>query len=242
MERELTFIEHLSELRKRIIICLVALVATSSASLFFASSVLRILKLPAAGVIEKLAIFSPEEAFLIYMRIGFLCGLVLSMPVMLYQLLLFASPAIEDRLRRGSVYFISSCFLSFIIGGLFAYFVLIPPALKFCLSFAKNDLEPIISAAKYISFVVNLIIGCGLVFQMPVLSFILTKLGIINSKILRSKYKYALVIIIIVAAVITPTTDIFNMLILALPMIVLYEVSIWISFLTTPHREVKVGG
>lgn len=236
MERELTFIEHLSELRKRIIICLIALVVTSGASLLFAPFVLKILKLPAQGIINKLAIFSPEEAFLIYMRIGFLCGFILTMPVILHQLLLFVSPAIEDRIRKYTGSFILFCFLSFIIGGLFAYFILIPPALKFCLSFAKDDLEPVISAAKYISFVVNLILGCGLVFQMPVLSLILTKLGIVNSKVLRSKYKYAFVAILIVAAIITPTTDIFNMLVLALPMLFLYEISIWVSFLAASRK------
>lgn len=237
MERELTLIEHLSELRKRIIICLAALIIASSVSLLFSSSVLKILKLPAAGVINKLAIFSPEEAFLIYMRIGFLCGFILAMPVILHQLLLFVSPAIEGKIRRYTGSFILFCFLSFIIGGLFAYFILIPPALKFCLSFAKDDFEPVISAAKYISFMVNLILGCGLVFQAPVLSLILTKLGIINSKILRSKYKYAFVAILIIAAIITPTTDIFNMLILALPMLFLYEISIWVSFLATFRKK-----
>lgn len=237
MERELTFIEHLSELRKRIIICLVVLVITSGISLFFASDVLKILKLPSSGVIDKLVIFSPEEAFLIYMRIGFLCGFILTMPAILHQLLMFVSPAIEDKTRKYTAYFILFCFLSFIIGGLFAYSVLIPPALKFCLSFAGDDLEPVISAAKYISFVVNLIIGCGLVFQMPVLSFILTKLGIVNSKVLRNKYKYAFVAILIISAIITPTTDIFNMLILALPMLFLYEISIWVSFLAAYSKK-----
>lgn len=231
MDRELTLVEHMSELRKRVIVSLVALGLASVISLPFATNLLKILKIPTKDIIEKLAFFGPQEAFLIYMRIAFLCGLTVSMPIILYQVWAFVSPAIEERLKKYSAYFILFCSLSFIAGCLFAYFILIPPALKFLLSFAKDDLEPVISAQKYISFVISLILGCGLVFQMPVLSFILTKAGALNSRILRDKYKYAILVIFIVAAVITPTADAFNMLILAMPMLLLYEISVWISFL-----------
>jgi sec-independent protein translocase protein TatC len=234
MNNELTLVEHLNELRKRIIICLVMLGAATLLTLPFASQLLKISKLPARGVIDKLAFFSPEEAFLIYMRIGILCGFVISLPVILYQLWGFCSPAMEERVRRHSAFFIVSCFVSFVVGALVAYFILLPPALKFLLGFAREDLEPVISAGKYISFVTGIIFVSGLVFQMPVLSFILSKLGIINPRTLRKKYKYAIVIIFIVAAVITPTPDAFNMLMLACPMLLLYELSIWISFFVQP--------
>ncbi|MDP2939937.1 MAG: twin-arginine translocase subunit TatC [Candidatus Omnitrophota bacterium] len=237
MERELTIIGHLNELRKRIIISLVALGIGTVFSLPFASYGLKILKLPSSGVIEKLVFFSPQEGFMIYMRIAFLSGLIVSMPVILYQVWAFILPAIEERLKRRSGIFILLCSGFFIIGCLFAYFILIPPALKFLLSFAKDDLEPVISAQKYISFVISLILGCGLVFQMPVLSFMLTKLGILDARSLRKKYKYAIVIIFIVAAVITPTPDAFNMFMLALPMLFLYELSIWISFFARPKLK-----
>jgi len=237
MDNELTLVGHLNELRRRIIICLVSLGIGTIFSLPFASLGLRILKLPASGVIEKLVFFSPEEGFLIYMRIALLSGFIFSMPVILYQVWAFILPAIEERRRRYTVLFIFFCSSSFIIGCLFAYFILIPPALKFLLSFAKNDLEPVISAQKYISFVISLILGCGLVFQMPVLSFLLTKLGILDVRSLRKKYKYAIVIIFIVAAVITPTPDAFNMFMLALPMLFLYELSIWISFFARPKLK-----
>ncbi|MFN7169628.1 MAG: twin-arginine translocase subunit TatC [Candidatus Omnitrophota bacterium] len=234
MDKELTLVEHLTELRKRIIISLVSLGLASIISLPFASNLLKILKLPASGLIEKLAFFSPQEAFLIYMRIAFLCGISISLPVILYQIWAFILPAIEERLRKLAAYCILFCSGTFIGGCLFAYFILIPPALKFLLGFAKEDLEPVISASNYISFVISLILGCGLVFQMPILSLILTRIGIINHRILRKKYKYAIVIVFIVAAIITPTIDAFNMLILALPMLFLYELSIWISFFTKP--------
>ena len=234
MDNELSLVEHLNELRKRIIICLFALGGATLLSLPFASQLLKILKLPARGAIDRLVFFSPEEAFLIYMRISILCAFTISIPVILYQLWGFCSPAMEARLRKHSGFFIISCSISFIAGAIFAYFILLPPALKFLLGFAKEDLEPLISAGKYISFITGIIFASGLVFQMPVLSFILAKLGVINSRTLRRKYKYAIVIIFIVAAVITPTPDAFNMSLLALPMLCLYEISIWITHFAKP--------
>ncbi|MDD5496727.1 MAG: twin-arginine translocase subunit TatC [Candidatus Omnitrophica bacterium] len=237
MDHELTFVEHLSELRKRIIISLVCLGTASMLTLPFAGHVLKILKLPAEGSIVKLAYFSPQEAFLIYLRIGFLCGVILAFPVILYQFWSFVSPAIEERFKRYTSHFVLFCFTAFICGSAFAYFVLLPKAIKFLLSFGLDDLEPVISASKYISFVTSIILACGIVFQMPVLSFILTKAGLVNARMMRSKFKFAIVIIFIVAAVITPTVDAFNMLLLAAPMLLLYEVSIWISAAANPERR-----
>lgn len=234
MDRKLTLVGHLNELRKRILISLISLAIGIVLSFPFAFYGLKILKLPASGLIDKLAFFSPQEGFLVYMRIAFLFALIISMPIILYQAWVFILPAVGERLKKYACYFILFCSVSFIAGCFFAYFILIPPALKFLLSFANNELEPIISASKYISFIISLILGCGLVFQMPTLSFILTRLGIVNPRTLRNKYKFAIVAIFIIAAIITPTPDAFNMLILALPMLFLYETSIWISFFAKP--------
>lgn len=233
----MTLVEHLGELRKRIIISLVALGLASIVSLPFTSFLLKILKLPATPLIEKLAFFSPQEAFLVYIRLAFLSGLIISMPVILSQVWAFIVPALDEHFKRGAKNFIFFCSLFFLGGCLFAYFILLPPALKFLLSFASDELEPVISAQRYISFVISLILACGFVFQMPVLSFILTKVGVITPAILRKRYKYAILIIFIVAAVITPTADAFNMLILALPMLCLYELSIWISYFARPKLK-----
>ena len=229
MDKPLTLVEHLSELRKRIIIALAVLAAATLVSFSFSAQALKVLKMPAYGLIGKLAVFSPQEAFLIYMRIAFLCGFIISLPVILYQAWIFISPALEGKFKKGTVNFIGFCFLAFALGCVFAYFVLIPPALRFLLSFARGELVPVISASQYISFMITLIFGCGLVFEMPVLSFILARLKVLKPSFLRSKYKYAVVIIFIAAAVITPTTDIFNMTLLAIPMLLLYEISIWVA-------------
>lgn len=236
MEKEFTLVEHLRELRARIIVCLVAFGISILVIWPFTSAILWMLKLPAAGLIEKLAFFSPQEAFTIYMQVAMFCAGIISMPVIIYEFWQFIAPAMEARLRRKVSFFIIFCFLAFVMGGAFAYFVLIPPALKFLLSFANGQLMPIISAQKYFSFLTTLILGCGLIFQMPILTLILTKLKIITARFLRNKYKYAIVIILILAAVITPTTDIMNMILLAAPMILLYEISIWVAFFAGPKK------
>lgn len=241
MERELTLIEHLAELRTRIIISLAALIAGILISFPFASLFLWLLKRPASGLIEKLVYFSPQEAFSIHMQVAVLAGWFIGLPVILYEAWLFICPAVEERLRKFIVVFVFFSFAAFICGGIFAYFVLIPPALKFLLSFGSEELQPMISAQKYISFITTLIFGCGLVFEMPILSFILSRLRVITARALRDKYKFAVVAIFIIAAIITPTTDLFNMALMAAPMIFLYEISIWVAYFARPKVKPVSG-
>lgn len=230
MDGEFTVTEHLEELRRRIILSLAAVMLATLASIPFSSFILKFLKQPAAGSIGRLVFFGPEEAFVIYMKISFISGLIVSFPFIMFQLWAFISPAIGEKIKRQALVFVFFSSLVFILGCAFSYFVLLPAALKLLLGLGGTDLEPMISAARYVSFVSGLILACGIVFEMPVLSFFLTKIGIINAKMLRKQFKYAIVAIAIAAAVITPTGDAFNMTMLALPMLILYEVSIWVSY------------
>jgi len=229
MDKELTLIGHLEELRRRIIISSIAVIAISVLAFPLAYKALEILKAPSAGMIEKLAFFTPAEAFLVHIKVAFFIGLVFSMPVILYQVWLFISPAIGDKMRRMGAMFLFSSLGAFASGAAFGYFILLPAALKFLLSFSAESLVPVISVSGYISFVLGLILGSGLVFEMPVLSYLLTKIGVINHRYLRRIWKYAVVAIFIAAAIVTPTPDVFNMTIMAIPMLVLYEISIWVS-------------
>lgn len=229
MDKELTLVEHLEELRKRIIISLIFICIISVLAFPFARKVLAILKSPSSGLIEKLAFFNPAEAFLIHIKVSFFVGLVISMPLVLYQLWAFLSPAIEDKTIRHGASFLISSIGAFICGSSFGFFILLPAALKFLLGFSQESLEPVISVSSYTSFVLGLTLGCGLVFEMPILSFLLSKIEIVNHRFLRSIWKYAVIIIFIIAAIVTPTPDIFNMTILAIPMLLLYELSIWVS-------------
>lgn len=229
MSKELTFTEHLEELRRRIIISLILITVVSILSFPFVPKILAVLKAPSSGFIEKLVFFNPTEAFLIHIKIAFFTGLALSTPIVLHQLWAFISPAIEIETKRHGLLFLFFSAGAFALGVSFGFFVLLPAALKFLLSFSGNTLQPVISASSYISFVLGLTLGCGLVFEMPVLSFLLSKIGIINYRFLRKAWKYAVIIIFIIAAIITPTPDVFNMTIVAVPMLFLYELSIWIS-------------
>src|SRR3989338_6450295 len=213
-EKELSLIEHLDELRTRIIYCLIPFVIAVVFSSPFTKTFLAFLRIPAAGVIKELAFFS---------------RLILSLPVILYQIWGFISPALEEKQKKYIVSFVFWIFFAFISGCSFGYLLLVPFSLKFLISLAGIELTPVIYLSKYIGFVLALIAGCGIAFETPVVIWLLTRLGIVNSAFLRRKRKYAIVIIFIVAAVITPTTDPFNMCLLALPMLVLYEIGIWIS-------------
>lgn len=229
MSRELTFTEHLEELRRRILISFILIIAVSILAFPFTPKILAVLKAPSSGVIEKLVFFNPQEAFLIHIKIAFFTGLALSTPMVLHQLWAFISPAVETEAKRHGLLFLFFSIGAFVSGASFGFFALLPAALKFLLSFSGDTLQPVISASSYISFVLYLTLGCGLVFEMPVLSFLLSKMGVINYRFLRKMWKYAVIIIFIIAAVITPTPDVFNMTIVAIPMLFLYELSIWIS-------------
>jgi len=235
-ERDLTVTGHLDELRRRIIIALAALIGAAVLCLPLSSAILYALKLPARGGIERLVYFSPEEALLIYMRVSIIAGIVISFPVLAYQAWAFAAPALGKEFKRYTVYFVCVSALAFAAGCAFAYFALIPAALSFLLTIGRDELEPVISATRYISFVTGFILACGAVFEMPVAAYFLGRTGIISSGLMRRKFKYAFVVILIAAAVITPTGDAFNMMMLALPMLALYELSIWVVFFASKGR------
>jgi len=226
MDLRRPFLEHLEELRKRILVCLGALVVASAACFPFARTVLEFLKRPAATV-DRLAFFGPEEALVVLVRIGLFCGIFLAAPVILWQAWLFVAPAVSRRVKRSAGLFVIASTAAFFLGSSFAYFILLPAALRFLLGLATDTLVPLLSAARYISFVTGFILACGFVFQMPVVMFFLGRLGVARPAWLRRHYGPALVAIFVLAAVITPTTDIVNMLLLALPMVGLYELSIW---------------
>lgn len=228
-EKELTLVEHLDELRKRLIFCLIPFFIAVLFSAPFTKAILAFLRLPSEGVIEKLAFFSPQEVALVYMKIALFSGLILSLPIILYQVWEFISPALQERQKEYAVSFIFWAFFAFICGCAFGYIILIPFSLKFLIGLAGAELTPVISLSKYIGFVLALAGGGGVAFELPVVIWLLSRLGIVNSRFLRKKRRYAIAIIFIAAAVITPTTDPFNMALMALPMLVLYEISIWIS-------------
>lgn len=229
MDKGLTLVGHLEELRRRIMISAISITLIGIFMFPFSHKILAILESPGSGTVGKLVFFDPAEAFLIHIKIAFFAGLAISMPIVLYQLWAFISPAIEYNAKRQGLPFLFFSLGAFICGASFGFFVLLPAALKFLLGFSGDTLQPLISASSYISFVLGLTLGSGLVFEMPVLSSILSRMGVIDHRLLRKAWKYAVIVIFIIAAVVTPTPDVFNMTILAVPMLILYEASIWVS-------------
>jgi sec-independent protein translocase protein TatC len=230
MDKLLPFVSHLDALRKCILVCAGILICSTALCMMFAPRFLEILKVPAGGLVTELYYFSPEEPLLVYMQVGFFCGLVAAFPVIIYVLWSFIAPAFSREFRLHTVIFAAACFMAFLTGCMFGYFVLLPGSLRFLLAIGGNGLRPLISAGRYVSFTTGLTLACGGVFLMPVFVFLLARHGLVTAGFMRRQYPLALAAILIIAAAITPTTDVFNMLVMALPMLALYEVSIWIAF------------
>ena len=234
---KMTIIEHLEELRKRIIASLVFFIAATILSFIFVDKISNILRLPASGIIENFIFLTPTEVFTAYMRMSILAGFVISLPFILIQLGLFLMPAVERDQREAIASWLTISFLLSILGIMFSYFLALPFALKFLVGFAKGAAVPMISIGKYFSFAsALLLIGAG-IFQIPVIMALLSYIGIFKAAFFSKNRKYAIVVISIIAAVITPTQDVFNMLVFAVPMMALYEAGIVASWIIEKRRK-----
>lgn len=237
----LTLSGHLDELRKRIFPVLFSLIFFSAASFYFAKDLIWILKWPASGQIDTLAVFSPTAAILAYIKISLAVGLIFSLPVLLYEAWMFVLPALGRGYAGKGLVFIFSGTLLFILGATFNFFILLPASIKFLMELGKDQLQFIISLDSYVSFVLFLALGGGLVFELPLLVFALAKFGILTAgKIIRG-WRVAIVGILIAAAVLTPTPDVVNMILMSLPMFFLYFVCIGVAALAERGKKGLMG-
>jgi sec-independent protein translocase protein TatC len=227
--KKLDVITHLEELRKRILYCLAALVVASVVAFWQGDRIMRLVREPVSGLVDELIFISPTEAFMAYIKVALLAGFVISFPVILYNLWAFISPALDKRIRGRVVIWLSAALLLFLAGVSFSYFLAIPAALKFLIGFSSDVAVAMITLGRYVSFFGALTLIGGITFEIPIIIGLLSDAGILKSKDLRQKRHYAVIVIMIFAAVITPTQDILNMLLFALPMMALYEVGVLIS-------------
>ncbi len=235
-DEKMTFLGHLGELRRRLIKCIIALFITTILSFFFAKQVFDILILPAEGI--NLIYVEMTEMLGTYMKVCLASGIVLAMPYLIYQLLMFVSPALTSKEKK-YVYIVLPWVVLMFIGGIaFGYFVLVPPAAHFLLTFGSDIAEPQIKIGNYISVVTRLLLAIGFVFEMPVVTTFLARIGIIKAKWLSDKRKIAIIFAFILGAIITPTFDPINQSLVAVPLIVLYEMCIWLAKLVE-RREVE---
>ena len=227
--------EHLEEFRRRLGVGFLALLVAVGISFTQVERIVWWLQRPAQPLLPRFAFFSPTEPLLAYLNVAGLSGLILAMPVLLAQLWAFVRTGLTPKERSYGLTFVWWGSLNFLAGTAFAYDVLLPASLRFLLGIGRGTLEPVISIDRYLSFVTTLAFWCGAVFELPVVLWILTKVGIVTPEWLRQQRPYALLVLVIIAAIVTPTTDPVNLCLMALPMILLYEVSILLSRFALPR-------
>ena len=220
---------HLAELRSRLIWCMVALAVGFIACYGLSDKIVSALQSPVVLVGQPvkvpLQIIAPAEAFITYIKVGLIAGLFLVLPFILYQLWKFVAPGLLEHEKKYTVPFLVGSAGLFYGGGVIFYLVL-PFIVHFLLSFAKGDIKAQLSVGYYVTFCVRLMIAFGLVFQLPMVVVFLTQLGLVSSRLLVKNFRYAIVLIFVVAAVLTPTTDPLSLVAMVLPMLLLYGLSI----------------
>jgi sec-independent protein translocase protein TatC len=241
----MSFLQHLEELRGRIIKALWGVAAAFVLSLTFSNELWNFVSQPAVQALKTLGYpptlkqITPMESFnVIWFKLPVLCAIFLGSPWVLYQVWAFISPGLYRKERRWAVPFVLTSAGLFILGGIFAYFVAFRYGLTFLLSIGNgNHVEPMVSITEYFDLFVNVTLGVGLVFELPVLIFFLTLLRLASPAFLVRHSRYAILVIFIIAAVVTPTPDVFNMMLFAVPMCLLFYVGIFAGYLLVLHRE-----
>lgn len=235
---KLTFLGHLQELRQRLIKCVIAVLITTIISFVFAKWIFYFLILPAEGI--NLIYVEMTEMIGTYMKVCLASGVILAMPYLTYQFLMFVSPALNRKEKKYVYLILPWVALMFIGGVVFGYFILIPPAAKFLITFGSDIADPQIKIGNYISVVTRLLLAIGFVFEMPVVTTFLARIGVLKPGWLEGKRKIAIIFAFILAAIITPTFDPINQSLVAVPLIVLYEMCIWLAKLVQRKEPQKV--
>jgi sec-independent protein translocase protein TatC len=241
VQEKQTFIQHLEELRKRLIVSLVAVGIGFIICYIFSKEIFEFLMMPLQRALPSGAtmIFTtPAEAFFTYMKVGLLAGVFAASPVVLYQLWLFVAPALYSHEKRYVIPFVCSSTILFVGGAAFGYFVIFPAFAKFFMHFATDFIQPAPRLKESFSFCAMLLLTFGLTFELPLFILFLSKLGVIDARMLARNRKYVIVLIFIVAAVLTPP-DPLSQVMMAVPLVALYEASIWVARLFGKKPKAK---
>jgi len=232
-------LEHLEELRKRIIRSIIALTVGVVLSFVFKSYLLQILVVPLNG--KELITLSPTESFMTVLKVAGYAGMILASPVIIYQTWAFVAPGLRSKERR--VVYFASFFTTilFLIGIIFAWYVVLPRGLDFLLNYQADYFNQQLQADQYFSFVTMFLLGFGIIFETPVMILTLARLGIVNTRMLKKNRKYAVLIGAILSAALTPGQDIFSMLMMAIPFLLLFEVSVLASRFVQKSKRSREG-
>ena len=227
MEEEMSFFDHLAELRKRAIIIILAVVISSAALFPFMPRFIEILRQELIEV--PLHVFSPMEAIFVTFKASIYAGVVISSPVIIYEIWAFVSPGLTKKERKMIISALIPTILLFLAGASFAYFIMLPLTLKFFFRFSYRMATPLFGMDQTLSFVFSMLFIFGVVFQFPLVIAVLARLGVVTHEFLASKRKYALLVIFVVAGIITPDPTVVSQTLVGVPLYVLFEISIWVA-------------
>jgi sec-independent protein translocase protein TatC len=253
-DKELSLIEHLDELRSRLVVSAIAVAITTTASFFFATQIIRALIIPldcqwftvetrslfppnisvilglvCQGEPAKLIALSPTENFTTFFRVALFAGIAFAMPVLVYEIYAYIDPALYPRERRFVRFMGIPVILLFVLGMAFCYFVLLPNALQFLINFGNEVIENRVRASDYLSFVTVFILGVGIVFEMPAIIYALVRVRVVRRSWLARQRRYVFLLVFVIGAIITPTPDPFNQTLVALPMYLLFELGLFLA-------------
>jgi sec-independent protein translocase protein TatC len=244
----MSFLDHLEELRHRLLLIVYGMVGAFCFALIFRNQMWDVVRSPATVALQNLHVNPPElsqiapmDVFqIIWMKLPLVVALFIASPWILYQVWAFIAPGLYKHERRWAVPFVTSSAGLFIVGGLFAYFVIFRFGLEFLLGLGLgHGIRPTVSVTEYFDLFVDVMLAVGIVFEIPVLLFLLTLIRVVNPRFLLKHSRYAIMIIVLLAAIITPTGDVFNLTLFATPMIVLFYVGVFASYLLILRREEK---
>ena len=226
-EGKMSFFEHLAELRTRIVWSLIPSAVGLGVALYFTPTVMKFIQRPMTKMDTKLVFTQPTEAFWTFMKVAMIMGLFIAMPIILWNVWAFIAPGLHKHEKKYAAPFVIVGSLLFLLGGAFALLVIVPYASNFLVNFGQEQgLQPMISVASYTDFVLKFTLAFGLVFELPVVITMLSMIGVVTPQFLSKNRKYAILLNFVIAAVLTPTPDIINQLLMAGPLCLLYELGI----------------
>ena len=254
----MSFLGHLGELRKKITVSLIATCVTFMVSFNYSEQLLESLMFPLRYTLDfsvtkmymyfipqdklhntKLVFLAPAEGFWMNMKIAMVAALILALPVIFQQLWSFISPGLHGKEKKYVVPFVLTATGLFLVGGAFCFFIVLPFAMGFLLTYKVGDfMMPLLSVGQYVDFCLKFILAFGAVFELPIIILFATRMGLITTQTLAKNRRYAILIAFIIAAILTPTPDAFNQTLMAVPMIILYEVGILAARIFVRRKDV----
>ena len=230
---------HIADLRKRLAISTITVVVMFFACFSFYEPILEWMMAPVKHALPagtSMIAVEIQETFFTAMKVAFFGGFIISLPVIFWQLWLFLAPGLYDHEKKLVVPFVFFATLMFLLGASFAYYIVVPVGFDFLIAFGNSVVSVLPSIGKYVGFFTKLLIGFGIAFELPVITFFLAKIGLVNDQMLKDFFRYAVVLIFIVAAVLTPP-DVISQVLMAAPLLILYGVSIYIAKVFNPAQK-----